>query len=86
MASPSIATSTGEAEIMKCQSCGTPLEQDLFSYVTGEKVCSICKINFLGGLSSIPANIQRVRAALGLGDGEFLKQDRADEARKILGR
>lgn len=69
---------------MNCQICNaTP---DLFSAVTGESVCAICKINFVGGLPTTPARIAAVRTALRLADGEYLKQDNAAEARRILGR
>ena len=46
---------------MKCQICGTALGDDLFSAVTGEKVCSICKVKFIGGLPTSPAMIKQAR-------------------------
>ena len=69
-----------------CQICGKPLSGDLFSAVTGEPVCSICKHNHIGGLPTTPGLIAKARARLGLADGEMLKQDRAAEARRMLGR
>ena len=38
----------------KCGICGTPAKDDLFSAVTGEPVCSLCKINYIGGLPTTP--------------------------------
>lgn len=70
---------------MKCKICGTELSNDLFSAVTGEKVCSVCKIYHIGGLPTTEERIAAARLALGLADGEYLKQDNADEARRILG-
>ena len=70
----------------RCEICGTPKEADLFSAVTQEPVCSICKVKYIGGLPTTSDRIATVRKALGLKDGEFLQQDRGDEARKILGR
>ena len=72
----------------KCQICGKPKADDLFAAVTNEPVCSICQVKFIGGLnaSSYPNLITDTRKRLGLKDGEFLNQDNADEARKILGR
>ena len=71
---------------MRCHICGKPNNDDLFSYVTGEKVCSICKIKYIGGLPTIPERINKAREALGLKDGEYLQQDNGAEAAKILGR
>ena len=71
---------------MKCGICGTPSEDDLFSFVTQEPVCSLCKINYVGGLPTTSERIAQVRALLGLKPGEFLQQDRGEEARRILGR
>jgi len=71
---------------MNCQICNTPQDKDLFAAVTGEPVCSICKVTYVGGLPSTPARISVVREMLGLKDGEFLKHDRGAEARRILGR
>ena len=68
-----------------CQICGKPSKDDLFSYVTNEPVCSICKIKFIGGLPSRD-RIVGVREKLGLKEGEYLKQDNAAEAARILGR
>lgn len=71
---------------MKCGICGTDLGDDLFSAVTGEKVCSICKVGFIGGLPTTDERINQVRDKLGLQDGEYLDIDRGDAARAILGR
>lgn len=71
---------------MKCQICGTQLKDDLFSFVTGEKVCSLCKINHIGGLPTTGKRIKEARERLGLGDGEYLEVDRQNEAKAILGR
>lgn len=71
---------------MKCRICGKPNDDDLFSYVTGEPVCSICKIKFIGGLPTIPERIKMARESLGLKDGEYLVQDNGAEAARILGR
>ncbi len=72
--------------IMGCAICGTDLSKDLFSAVTGEKCCSICKLNFIGGLPTTDGRISNARLYLGLKDGEFLKQDNGAEAARILGR
>ena len=71
---------------MDCKICGTDLGKDLFSAVTGEKCCSICKIKFIGGLPTTDGRISDARLNLGLKDGEFLKQDNGAEAARILGR
>lgn len=68
-----------------CKICGNKLKDDLFSYVTQEKVCSICKVNFIGGLPATDEKINAVREELGLKEGECWKQDNAEEARRILG-
>lgn len=70
----------------KCEICGKPRNDDLFSAVTGERVCSICKINFIGGLPTNTQRINEVRSLLGLKEGEFLQQDNGQEAKRILGR
>lgn len=70
----------------KCAICGVPSKDDLFAYVTQEPVCSICKMKFIGGLPTTAERINAARERLQLKPGEFLKQDRGDEARKILGR
>lgn len=70
----------------KCQICGEPKANDLFSAVTNEPVCSICKLKFIGGLPTTRDRINTARAKLGLNDGEFLTQDNPGEARKILDR
>ncbi len=69
-----------------CAICGTKLADDLFSAVTQEPVCSICKHNHIGGLPTTPERIAKARERLGLADGEMLQQDRAAEARRMLGR
>ena len=70
----------------KCQICGAVLKDDLFAAVTQEPVCCICKQKFIGGLPTTPGRITAARARLGLKEGEFLIQDNAAEARRILGR
>ena len=70
----------------KCEICGEPKENDLFSAVTGEPVCSICKLKFIGGLPTTPQRIIDARNKLGLENGEYLKQDNPKEASRILGR
>jgi len=69
-----------------CKICGTKLKDDLFSFVTQEPVCSICKMKYIGHLPTTPERIKAAREGLGLKDGEFLKQDNGEEARRILGR
>jgi len=68
-----------------CAICGTDLSKDLFASVTDDSVCCICKVKYIGGLSSRD-RIPVVRASLGLKDGEYLAQDNAQEAARILGR
>jgi hypothetical protein len=70
---------------MQCAICGTELKKDLFAAVTGEKVCSICKIRFIGGLPTTVERIAKVRNAFGLEEGQFISLDRGEEARRILG-
>lgn len=70
----------------QCAICGTPLKDDLFAYVTQEPVCSICKVNFIGGLPTTPERISTARERLRLKPGEFLKQDHGEAARKLLGK
>lgn len=70
----------------KCEICGKPQKDDLFPFVTSEPVCSICKINYIGGLPTTHLRIKLVRGALGLKDNEYLKQDNVAEARRSLGR
>jgi len=77
---------TGESVMEKCEICGTPLENDLFSAVTGESVCSICKLKFIGGLPTTAERINQVREKLDLPIGEYLVQDNPKEAARILGR
>uniref|UniRef100_A0A6H1ZBT9 Uncharacterized protein n=1 Tax=viral metagenome TaxID=1070528 RepID=A0A6H1ZBT9_9ZZZZ len=70
----------------RCRICGFPVEDDLFAYVTDEKVCSICKLKYIGGLPTTTERINQARESLGLNAGEFLKQDNPKEAASILGR
>lgn len=70
----------------RCQICGKPSTDDLFSAVTKEPVCSICKLKYIGGLPTTQQRIDDARQRLGLTTGEYLQQDNAEEARKILGR
>ena len=70
----------------QCHICGKPAADDLFSAVTGEDVCSICKLRFIGGLPTTGERVKEARTRLGLADGDFLSQDNAAEARRILGR
>jgi len=70
----------------RCEICGKPSDDDLFSAVTGEPVCSICKIKFIGGLPTSADRISQARKRLGLEPGKYLEQDAGEEARKILGR
>lgn len=70
----------------KCEICGEPREDDLFSAVTQERVCSICKLKFVGGLPTTTERINAAREKLCLKDGEYLVQDNPEEARRILGR
>ena len=70
----------------KCEICGKAGDDDLFSFVTQEPVCSICKLKYIGGLPTTPDRIKEARNKLGLKDGEYLMQDNAAEAKKILGR
>ena len=69
----------------RCEICGTSLSKDLFASVTDEPVCCICKVKYIGGLPS-RSMLAAVRANLGLKDGEYLVQDNAQEAARILGR
>jgi len=71
---------------MNCPICGTLLKNDLFAAVTGEPICSICKLKFIGGLPTTNERITSARARLGLKEGELLKQDNPSEAARILGR
>lgn len=66
-----------------CKICGT---DDLFTACTGEGVCAICTMKFIGGGSPTADVIKAVRTKLGLDDGEFLKLDHGAEAARILGR
>ncbi len=71
---------------MNCQICNQDGKKDLFSYVTQEPVCCICKQKYIGGLPTTSDRIAEARKRLGLKPGEFFKHDRGEEARKILGR
>ena len=68
---------------MSCQICGA--KGDLFAEVTGQPACSICTINYVGSMQT-PERIAQVRQVLNLKPGEYLQQDRYQEARRILGR
>lgn len=70
----------------RCKICGKPQGDDLFSAVTQEPVCSICKMKYIGGLPTTAERIDLARRSLGLKEGEFLQQDNGEEARKLLGR
>jgi len=69
-----------------CKICGVDLKKDLYSVVTNESVCSICKLKFVGGLPTTEDRINKIREGLGLKSGEYLKLDRYEEARKLLGK
>ena len=69
-----------------CAICGTDLRKDLFSYVTQEKCCSICKLKWIGGLPTSDERIAAARKQLGLSDGQYLTQDNGKEAANILRR
>lgn len=69
-----------------CGICGARLGDDLFSAVTREPVCSICKVKYIGGLPTSSERVQAARDRLGLKAGEVLSQDNAEEAKRILGR
>ena len=71
---------------MNCKICNTPPEDDLFSMVAQEPVCCVCKLKHIGGLPTTDIRITAARERLGLKDGEYIEQDRANECRKILGR
>lgn len=68
---------------MACELCG---EKDIYTEVTGKPSCSICTVKYVGHLPGERQRIAKIREQLGLNAGEFLKQDRAVEAKKILGR
>ena len=67
---------------MACKICNAT---DMYTEVTMKKVCAICTVKLVGGIDT-DKRIEEVRVALGLKDGEFLKQNNAEEARKILGK
>jgi hypothetical protein len=69
----------------RCAICGTNLANDLFAAVAQKPTCAVCTVNYIGGLDS-PQRIASVRAALGLQEGQYLQQDNAREAARILGR
>jgi hypothetical protein len=68
-----------------CAVCGADLSTDLFASVAQKPICAICTVKYVGGVFS-DARIATVRAALGLREGEYLKQDNAAEAARILRR
>ena len=68
---------------MTCQICG---EEDLFSAVAQQPACAICVYAFGLWTPIRPSQIETVRAALGLDEGQYLEIDRAKAAAIILGR
>ena len=68
---------------MACELCGA---KDMYTEVTGKPACSICTINYIGHMPGERERIKKIREALNIAPGEFLKQDRAAEAKRILGR
>jgi hypothetical protein len=68
---------------MKCKICGA---EDLLMTCGVSKVCSVCTVKFCHLGSPTDEQIDHVRNALGLGEGEYLKQDVGAEAAKILRR
>lgn len=68
-----------------CKICGADLGRDLFAFVAQKPICAICTQKYVGGDFSAE-RIAKVRQSLGLAEGEFLKQDNAAEAARILGR
>lgn len=70
----------------QCEICGQPRNDDLFSAVTGARVCSICTIKYMRGLLATSTEIDRARKILNLDDGEYLIQDNPKEAARIFGR
>ena len=70
---------------MSCKICNEPSKNDLFSYVTRDQVCSLCKLQFIGGLPTTEQRITTARAKLLLNPGEFWVRDRAADAKAILG-
>lgn len=44
-----------------CQICG---QEDLFSYVTGDGVCSACQLTYLGGKTATPELIAGIQKAI----------------------
>ena len=68
-----------------CAICGSDLSKDLFAYVAQKPTCCICTAKYVGGDFS-QERISKVRQALQLADGQYLVQDSAAEAARILGR
>lgn len=71
----------------KCGICGTPSKDDLFSAVTREPVCSLCKINYIGGLPTTPERISDARLELALVGGNTLKitrRNRDDAVGRVI--
>jgi hypothetical protein len=56
---------------MSCEICG---REDLFSFCTNEKVCAICKLKYVGGLTATKESIKKIRETFGIKDGEYLQQ------------
>ncbi len=71
----------------KCDICGN---SDLYTEVAGMgkryKSCSVCTVNFVGGLPLTAERLKEIRDGLGLADGEYLEVDYGAEAKRILGR
>lgn len=68
-----------------CKICGTDLNKDLFASVAQKPVCAICTQKYVGGDFS-DERIAKVRSALQLNEGQYLVQNNAIEAARILGR
>ncbi len=68
---------------MKCGICGN---DDLFSAVTQSPACAVCVIA-LGLRTPVrQADVDTVRQALGLADGQYRESDPGAEAADIVGR
>lgn len=66
---------------MKCQICG---QSDLFSVCSDSRTCAVCSLNFTGP-NPTEEIVKKVRSLLKLKENEYLKQDYAAEAARILG-
>jgi len=58
----------------RCRICGTDLAKDLFAYVAQKPTCCICTASLIGGDFS-DARIEKVRMALKLEPGEYLRKE-----------